>query len=75
MAGMVADSSFFLAFNAWEQPLQFRLPGPKWGGPWRVVVDTSDEQAGRETGPGQAGKHGAVAGPPLSSCWSCTSRG
>jgi glycogen operon protein len=40
----MADSSFYLAFNAWEEPLQFRLPGPKWGGPWRVVVDTSDKR-------------------------------
>lgn len=46
----VADSSFYLAFNAWEEPLQFRLPGPKWGGPWRVVVDTSDARPVQRSG-------------------------
>jgi isoamylase len=52
----VADSSFFLAFNAWEEPLQFRLPSPKWGGPWRVVVDTSDIRPVERPAPVQAGK-------------------
>jgi isoamylase len=52
----VADSSFFLAFNAWEEPLQFRLPGPKWGGPWRVAVDTSDIRPVERRARVQAGK-------------------
>jgi glycogen operon protein len=38
------DASFYLALNAWEKPLTFRLPAPKWGGPWQVVVDTSDDK-------------------------------
>jgi glycogen operon protein len=40
----VLDTSFYLALNAWEKPLAFKLPGPKWGGPWQVVVDTSDDK-------------------------------
>ena len=52
----VADSSFYLAFNAWEEPLQFRLPGPKWGGPWRVVVDTADSKPVERSSLVQAGK-------------------
>ena len=52
----VADSSFYLAFNAWEEPLQFRLPGPKWGGPWCVVVDASDKKPVNQSSLVQAGK-------------------
>jgi glycogen operon protein len=40
----VPDTSFYLALNAWEQPLGFKLPAAKWGGPWQVVVDTSDDK-------------------------------
>ena len=43
---LVPDASFYLALNAWEQPLGFRLPGPEWGGPWQVVVDTCDDKPG-----------------------------
>ncbi|HMK97833.1 MAG TPA: glycogen debranching protein GlgX [Acidimicrobiales bacterium] len=41
---LVRDTSFYLALNAWEQPLDFILPPPPWGGPWQVVVDTADER-------------------------------
>jgi glycogen operon protein len=37
----VHDSSFYLAINAWEQPLSFKVPGRQWGGPWQVALDTS----------------------------------
>jgi len=39
---LVLDTSFYLALNAWEQPIEFRLPSAEWGGPWQVVLDTSD---------------------------------
>jgi glycogen operon protein len=42
--GLITDTSFYLALNAWEQPLEFRLPSAKWGGPWQVVLDTSDDR-------------------------------
>jgi glycogen operon protein len=41
---LVADVSFYLALNAWEQPLAFRLPDQKLGGPWQVALDTADER-------------------------------
>ena len=66
----VADSSFYLAFNAWEQPLQFRLPGPKWGGPWQVVVDTSDSKPVDRPEPRPGGKACAASRAITSSCWS-----
>jgi glycogen operon protein len=41
----VVDSSFYLAFNAFEQPLPFRIPdGADWGRRWRrwiTVLDTA----------------------------------
>ena len=41
---LIADTSFYLALNAWEEALEFRLPGAKWGGPWQTVLDTSDDR-------------------------------
>jgi glycogen operon protein len=41
---MVTDSSFYMALNAWEQPLDFIVPAQKWGGPWVVAVDTCDDK-------------------------------
>ena len=41
---VVRDDSFYLALNAWEQPLDFHLPARTWGGPWQVVADTSDDR-------------------------------
>ncbi len=34
--------SVYLAINAWSEPLSFRLPEQVWGGPWRVLLDSSD---------------------------------
>ncbi len=41
---LAVDTSFYLALNAWEQPLEFQLPSPEWGGPWQVVLDTSEDR-------------------------------
>ena len=38
----VSDTSFYLALNAWEQPLDFILPSEEWGPTWQAVLDTSD---------------------------------
>ena len=35
------DDSFYLVFNAWEQPIDFTLPAAVWGRSWAVVLDTS----------------------------------
>ena len=37
----VRDDSFYLLFNAWDQPIDFVLPGTEWGRIWTVVLDTA----------------------------------
>src|SRR5262249_16997956 len=41
--GREPDQDFYVAFNAWESPLLFKVPPPPQGRPWRRVVDTSLE--------------------------------
>jgi glycogen operon protein len=36
----VADDSFFLAFSAHDQPIDFTLPQAEYGEAWQVVIDT-----------------------------------
>ncbi len=38
----ISDDSFFLIFNAYQEPMEFKLPGRNWGRTWSVVVDTGD---------------------------------
>ena len=61
----VVDDSFYLAFNASEQPLPFRLPdGTDWGdeGPrWLTVLDT-DTDSGEAHGGAAAGGQEIAAG-------------
>jgi glycogen operon protein len=35
------DRDFYMAFNAWREPLNFLIPGAPQGRPWRRVVDTA----------------------------------
>jgi isoamylase len=35
------DRDFYVALNAWREPLPFRIPLPPSGGLWRRVVDTA----------------------------------
>ena len=51
----VVDDSFYVMFNAHQQPLEFRLPPRQWGERWTMVLDThesgdelSEERLGRE---------------------------
>ena len=37
----VVDASFYIAFNAHYEPLEFVLPGPPLGERWQVVLDTA----------------------------------
>lgn len=37
----IVDDSFFLIFNAHHEPLEFKLPPPKYGKVWHRVIDTS----------------------------------
>jgi glycogen operon protein len=42
-AGMpLADDTFFLMFNAYREPMNFRLPPRRWGRRWTLVVDTAN---------------------------------
>jgi len=40
----VLDASFYLMFNAHNEPLEFTLPEAKWGERWTLVLDTADEK-------------------------------
>ena len=40
-AGIV-DDSFFLMFNSYREPMEFKLPSKKWGRKWSIVLDTAD---------------------------------
>jgi glycogen operon protein len=39
----IVDDSFYIMFNAHQEPLDFKLPESKWGECWTEVVDTSAE--------------------------------
>jgi len=39
----VRDASFYVMFNAHQDPLTFRLPEAKWGREWAVVLNTAEE--------------------------------
>jgi glycogen operon protein len=38
----VTDDCFFLIFNAYERPMEFRLPANKWSRSWTVILDTTE---------------------------------
>jgi glycogen operon protein len=39
--GRELDHDFYMAFNAWKDPLSFSIPPAPQGRPWRRVVDTA----------------------------------
>lgn len=39
--GREPDCDFYVAMNAWQEPLNFRIPPSPSGRPWRKVVDTA----------------------------------
>jgi isoamylase len=39
--GWEADRDFYLAFNAWKEPVTFTIPPPPQGKPWHRVIDTA----------------------------------
>jgi glycogen operon protein len=47
----ITDSSFFLMLNASADPVQFTLPGPRWGARWRLILDTRDPDPARASTP------------------------
>ncbi|HEV7516536.1 MAG TPA: glycogen debranching protein GlgX, partial [Thermoanaerobaculia bacterium] len=58
----VTDATFYLLFNAAEEPLSFRLPGGVWGGGWVQVFDTGELRFGEGTEIRRAGEEVAVGG-------------
>jgi glycogen operon protein len=40
-SGRELDSDFYIAFNAWEEPLTFVIPSSPNGHAWRRVIDTA----------------------------------
>ncbi len=41
----IADDSFFLMFNSYREPMEFKLPPKKYGREWTIVLDTADATA------------------------------
>ncbi len=41
----IAGDSFFLMFNSYGEPMEFKLPPKKWGRKWTIVLDTADAAA------------------------------
>jgi isoamylase len=41
----ITDDSFFLMFNSYREPMEFKLPPKEWGRKWTIVLDTADATA------------------------------
>jgi isoamylase len=62
----IVDDSFFAAFNAYEQPLEFLLPDGPYAEHWRVTLDTAKDDVDRafpaEGRRAEAGQKLSIAG-------------
>ena len=38
---LITDDSFYIIFNAYHEPLSYKIPFEKLGGNWVKVIDTS----------------------------------
>jgi glycogen operon protein len=38
----ITDDSFFLMFNSYGEPMEFKLPPKKYGRKWSIVFDTAE---------------------------------
>ena len=67
LTGREPDQDIYMAFNAWERPLLFRVPPAPGGRPWRRVVDTSlpspDDIVAEESAPVVPAMRGYRVGP------------
>jgi isoamylase len=61
----IVDDSFFMVINAWEQDLDFVLPGPEWGRSWEIVLDTGTYDNGGPSTLRPAGASLSVSGRRL----------
>jgi len=41
----LTDDSFFLMFNSYSEPMEFKLPAKKYGREWSIVLDTANAAA------------------------------
>ena len=41
----IVDDSFFVMFNSYREPMEFKLAPKKWGREWTIILDTSDATA------------------------------
>ncbi|HYK65436.1 MAG TPA: glycogen debranching enzyme, partial [Patescibacteria group bacterium] len=41
----INDDCFFLMFNSYGKPMEFKLPPKKWGNQWTAVFDTADAKS------------------------------
>ena len=42
----IVDDSFLVVFNASDQPIEWRIPGPQWSRRWTIDLDTADPKRG-----------------------------
>ena len=45
----IIDDSFFLMFNSYDQPMEFKLPPKKWARKWTIVLDTANAASPSES--------------------------
>ena len=45
----IIDDSFFLMFNSYHQPMEFKLPPRKWARKWTIVLDTANAASPSES--------------------------
>ncbi|HET6964891.1 MAG TPA: glycogen debranching protein GlgX [Acidimicrobiales bacterium] len=56
----IVDDTFFLVLNAWDQEMEFKLPGARWGASWEVLLDTAGYRIGTPASPPEHRPAGAV---------------
>ena len=42
----VVDDSFYIIFNAYHGKLEYKLPPPRYGKEWRMILNTFDTNIG-----------------------------
>ncbi|NEM97589.1 glycogen debranching protein GlgX [Pontibacter burrus] len=59
---VILDDDFYVIFNAYHEPLKFKLPPEKYGSKWVKLIDTTTGQVGEEGKVYAAGKTLEVGG-------------
>ena len=66
----VVDDSFYVMFNAHNEPLDFRLPEAKWGERWAELLDTSAHGDSLDEDPEKLGAEHAAGDTVNVQAWS-----